>query len=156
MGKRKNYTGKYKVKNPDKYKGDHTDVIYRSSWERSVMQNFDLNPNYMEWNSECIVVPYISPLDNKMHRYFPDFYVKYKTKSGDVQEALIEVKPDKETRQPLQPKNNHNKAKKRYIQECMTYAVNVEKWKAAMKYCEINNYKFMILTEKHIRPNRTK
>ena len=89
----KTYKGKYKIKNPDKYLGDPSNVIYRSGWELSVMNWADTNPSVVKWGSEECVIPYICETDKKIHRYFMDFIIKYK----DGRTVLVEVKPAKET-----------------------------------------------------------
>ena len=71
----KSYSGKFKPSYPGKYKGDPTNIIYRSLWERKFMVWCDRNINVEEWGSEEIIIPYISPVDGRVHRYFPDFYV---------------------------------------------------------------------------------
>ena len=83
------YQGKFSPKNYKKYKGDPTNIIYRSSWELTFMKYCDSNPNVLEWGSEEIVIPYKSPLDNRYHRYFVDFYIKVKEKTGVVKKYLI-------------------------------------------------------------------
>lgn len=96
------YQGKFSPKNYKKYKGDPTNIIYRSSWELTFMKYCDSNPNVLEWGSEEIVIPYKSPLDNRYHRYFVDFYIKVQEKGGAIKKYLIEVKPKKQTVAPLQ------------------------------------------------------
>ena len=93
---RQYYQGKYKVKNYQKYKGDPTNVIYRSSWELKFLKYCDLNDNVLEFGSEEVIVPYMSPLDNRIHRYFPDFYIKVREKNGKIKKYLIEIKPKKQ------------------------------------------------------------
>ena len=78
------YSGKFKPVNYRKYKGDPTKIIWRSLWERKFMTYCDANPSIIEWGSEEIVIPYISPVDGKVHRYFPDFYIKYVNKQGQT------------------------------------------------------------------------
>ena len=91
----KTYKGKFKTKNPAKYKGDITNIVYRSLWELRFMKWCDLNSSVLEWGSETIIVPYISPLDRKVHRYFVDFYIKVKNKNGEIQKYLVEIKPER-------------------------------------------------------------
>ena len=78
------YKGKYKVKNPSKYVGAVDNVVYRSSWERRFMVYADTNPNVVKWNSEGLVIPYVSPVDGKVHRYFPDFWIEVKDEKGKI------------------------------------------------------------------------
>lgn len=141
----KTYKGNYRPKNPEKYVGDITNIVYRSSWERKLMKFLDENPNVLKWGSEEAIVPYISPIDNKIHRYFIDAYAKIKTKDG-VKTYLIEVKPKNQTVPPKTPK----KITKTYKEALKTYAVNQAKWDAAKKVCEERDWNFMILTEDHL------
>lgn len=135
------YSGRFSPANPSKYRGDPTNIWYRSLWERRVMEHLDSNLNILEWSSEEIVIPYLSPVDNKYHRYFPDFYLR--TKEGTM---ILEVKPHKQSIQPEIKK----KKTKAYITEVMTYGVNQAKWKAAEEYCKDRGWKFKVVTEKDI------
>ena len=139
--------GKYIPRNSAKYRGDYRNIIYRSSWELKFMKYCDMNPNILEWGSEEIVIPYRSPLDNRVHRYFVDFYIKVKEVNGKVQKYLIEVKPKKQTKEPKVQK----RMTKQYIYEVTEYAKNQAKWKAAQEYCDDRNYKFMLITEDELK-----
>ena len=141
------YSGKYRPVNPKKYRGDYKNVIYRSLWELKFMKWCDGNKNVIEWGSEEIIIPYISPVDNRVHRYFPDFYVKAYTKEGKPKKYIIEVKPLKQTKPPKKQKRHT----KKYLTEVTTYAVNEAKWKAAIEFCQDNRCEFRILTEKELR-----
>lgn len=145
----KTYSGRFKPSNPAKYKGDPTNIIYRSLWERKFMVWCDRNLNVMEWGSEEIIVPYISPLDRKPHRYFPDFYVKSKGTDGRLRKRLIEIKPYAQTQQPK--RNKRVKVTRSYLSEVKTFAVNNAKWKAAGEYCKDRSMSFLILTENELR-----
>lgn len=140
------YKGKYRPKNPSKYLGDPTNIIYRSRWELKFMMYLDSHPNVVQWGSEELVIPYRSPIDNRMHRYFPDFIVKKKNPNGLVETVVVEIKPKKETRPP----EVINKPNKRYINEVMTWGKNSAKWKAATEFCKDRGWKFEILTEDHL------
>ena len=94
------YKGKFRPKNPKKYKGNPTNIIYRSLLERRFMVYLDNTPAVLKWSSEEIIIPYVSPIDNRVHRYFPDFYMKFKNKSNITVEQLIEIKPSKHTKPP--------------------------------------------------------
>lgn len=142
------YKGRFKPRNPTKYQGDPTKITYRSLWERKCMTTFDTNPNILTWASEEISIPYVSPVDGKFHKYFPDFLVELKTKRGNIETLLIEVKPSKQTVEPKKPKSG--KMTRSYITEVKSYAVNTAKWEAAQKACEKMGWKFKILTEKEI------
>ena len=137
------YKGKFQPSYPKKYRGDHRNIIYRSLWERKFMVYCDLNENILEWGSEEIIVPYRSPLDNRYHRYFPDFYIKVKEKSGFIQKYLIEVKPFKQTKEPIPQK----KKTKSYIYNVTEYVKNQAKWKAAKEFCKDRRWEFKVLTE---------
>ena len=141
------YSGVYRPTNKNKYKGDPTNIIYRSLWERKFMVWCDKNENILEWGSEEIIIPYISPLDGRMHRYFPDFYVRARTKTGGTQKFIIEVKPNKQTTPPKQQRRRT----KKYITEIKTYAINEAKWKAAVEYCKDRRMTFKILTEHELQ-----
>lgn len=142
----KTYKGKFRTKNPQKYKGDVNNIVYRSLWELRFMKWCDLNPSVEEWGSETVIVPYISPVDRKIHRYFVDFYIKVKSKNGTLQKYLIEIKPERFTKPPEIPKRKT----KNFIDEVFQYGVNEAKWKAAFEFCQDRNMKFMILTEKDL------
>jgi hypothetical protein len=137
------YKGKYQLKNPSKYKGNPTLVIYRSLWERSYMKKLDLNENILEWSSEEIALPYKSPLDDRIHKYYPDFYVKERLSDGTIKKYIIEIKPKKQTLEPKVPKRKT----KGYLYEVMEYAKNQSKWNSAREYCKDHGYEFKILTE---------
>lgn len=137
------YKGKFRPSNTKKYRGNPSNIIYRSLWERKFMVYCDLNENILEWGSEEIVIPYRSPLDSRVHRYFPDFYIKVREKNGNVQRYIIEIKPK---RQCKEPKVQKEKTKK-YIYEVTEYAKNQAKWKTAEDYCEDRKWQFKVLTE---------
>ena len=139
---RKYHQGKYQLKYPSKYRGKRSNIYYRSSWELKMMNYLDNTSAVIEWSSEEIVIPYLSPIDNKFHRYFTDFYAKIKDSNGDVIKYVIEVKPRKERKPPRKSKN-----KIRYIKEVKTYVVNQAKWEAAEMWCNKYGYKFKILDE---------
>lgn len=141
------YKGKYKVKNPAKYRGDMHNVTYRSSWELKLMNWCDTNESVLEWGSEVAVIPYISPVDNKVHRYFVDFYMKIRDKHGVDQKYLVEVKPKKFTQEPVKPR----RVTKQFIDEVFNYGVNQAKWKAAREFCEDRRWKFVVLTEDELK-----
>ena len=137
------YRGRYIPTYPKKYKGDPSNIIYRSLWERKFMVYCDRNEKIVEWGSEEFFIPYRSPLDGKIHRYFPDFYVKVKTKQNTIKKWVVEVKPKAQTRPPRTPKRKT----KKYITEVRNYAINDAKWKNAIEYCKDRNMEFIIITE---------
>lgn len=137
------YRGKYRVKNPEKYDGDHRNVTYRSLWERNVFRWLDENSNVRKWNSEETIIPYRCKTDNKIHRYFVDLKVTFK----NGQTYLIEIKPEKETKEP-KPRSRKTKA---YITEVMTYVKNMSKWEAAEEYAKDRGCIFEIWTERTLK-----
>jgi hypothetical protein len=138
--------GKFKPRNPSKYMGDPTNIFYRSGWELKLMAYLDKHPKVLKWGSEELVIPYRSPIDGKVHRYFTDFIVKQINKSGETETIVIEVKPKKQTVEPAKK----NTKSKRYIQEVMTWGVNKAKWEAAEDYCLNRGWKFQLMTEEDL------
>ena len=143
------YKGKYIPINPKKYVGNSSQIIYRSLWERKLMVYCDRNDNIIEWGSEEVIVPYRSPWDGKMHRYFPDFYMKVKQTNGTYKKFIIEVKPKAQCKEPT--KTPKRKTRKWY-KEVQTWGINQAKWKSATDYCENRGMEFTILTEDHLNP----
>jgi hypothetical protein len=143
------YKGRYRIENIKKYKGDISDVIYRSSWELKFMRWCDSNPSVLEWGSETVIIPYRSPVDNNVHRYFVDFYIKIQDKDKKILKYLIEIKPEKFTKPPPIPQ----KQTKRFIQEVFNYGINQSKWKAATSFCDDRGWKFLVLTERDLGIN---
>lgn len=141
--------GRFRPLNPSKYKGT-LPIVYRSKMELNAMRMLDNNSNVLTWGSESVVIPYISPLDNKLHRYFVDMVASIKQKDGSIRKVLIEVKPFKQTQPPV-PSNK--KSQKTTIYENVQYATNTAKFNAAKKWCEKNNFLFLILTENEITLN---
>ena len=106
----------------------------------------DKNQNILEWASEEIAIPYRSPIDNRVHRYFPDFYMKVKEMNGKIKRYMIEVKPAKQTKPPAKPKRQT----KGYIREAYEYAKNQAKWKMAREFCADRQWEFKVVTEKEL------
>ena len=138
------YKGWFKPQNPKKYKGDPNNIVYRSSWELRVMKWLDEHPNILWWASEELPIRYVSPVDNKIHRYFPDFIARVK-ENGKETTMVLEVKPYKQTQKPVQKRQT-----KKFLQEVVSFAVNQEKWKAADLFCKEHGWQFKILTEKEL------
>ena len=136
----------FKPQYPEKYQGNPNNIICRSSWERKFCQWCDTNPNILKWASEEFSIPYVSPVDGKVHRYFPDALIEYKDATGKVKKAIIEIKPLKQTKPPA-PRSRVTKS---YLYECKTYAVNEAKWKAASEFAKDNSVEFRIITENEL------
>lgn len=140
------YNGRFIPSNPQKYVGDSNNIIYRSSWECKVMNWLDKNPSILSWASEEIAISYVSPVDGRYHRYFPDFIVKVRTKENSLKTLMLEVKPKKQTKEPERKK----RVTKQYINEVATWGVNQSKWKAASEYCADRGWEFKLITEDHL------
>jgi len=138
--------GVYIPANASKYRGNHRNIFYRSSWEKIFMRWCDRNQNIIEWGSEEFFIPYRAP-DGKVRRYYPDFYIKVRDQTGVSKKYIIEIKPDKQTRAPVQGK----KTRKQFLYESNTFLKNQAKWKAARKYCKKRQAEFLIFTEKELR-----
>ena len=135
------YKGRFSPRNPQKYNGDPSNIIYRSSWECKVMDSFDKRPDILSWSSEEMAIPYVSPVDGRRHRYFPDFIVKVRTKDGTIKTMMVEVKPEKQSKPPARK----SRVTKQYIQEVVTWGVNQAKWKAAIDYCKDRKWTFVVM-----------
>lgn len=142
MAKSRYDQGYFTPVNPDKYLGDPKNIVYRSSWEKRLLVYLDNHPHVLQYASEEFFIPYISPVDGRQRRYFPDFLIKKRNKQGIVETLIIEVKPKNQTQKPRQRANQ-----KKMLQETVQYAVNQAKWKAAEQFCADRKWKFMILTE---------
>ena len=135
------YSGLYKAKNTTKYKGDHTNIVYRSLWEKAVFQWCDKNPKVKQWSSEETIIPYYYEVDKKYHRYFVDMKIVF-----DDKILLVEIKPEKETKPPEGPKRT-----KKYVAEGLTYVKNMNKWEAANEYAKDRGWEFQVWTEKTLQ-----
>ena len=141
--------GKFSPKNTSKYKGDIKDIVFRSSWERTAFVICDSNPAILEWSSETVIIPYISPLDGKQHRYFTDLWLKVRQHDGTTKCFIIEIKPKSQTRAPRKSKG---KSEKTMLTEIKAWTVNSAKWDAARKFCKSKGWEFKIWTEDILVP----
>ena len=101
------YKGRYTPINPSKYKGDPTKIYWRSSWELQVMKWLDYHSSIVEWSSEETIIPYKNPLDQRLHRYFPDFKITV-NRGGIFERYIVEVKPKVDVK-PKKGKKTSNK-----------------------------------------------
>ena len=143
----KTLKGKFRPRNPDKYKGDYTNILYRSSWERMFMKWCDEKPQVKKWQSEEKAIWYWNPVQKKNCRYFPDFIIEVERKDGIVMQEMVEIKP---YRQVVGPPENPKRRTKAWVGQVMTYMVNQAKWSAARKYCEDKGMNFRLVTEKEL------
>ena len=143
----KTLQGKFRPKNPEKYKGDVGEILYRSSWELEFMRWCDKSEQVILWQSEEKRIPYYDPVARKHRTYFPDFLVKYKTHDGEMRVEMVEIKP---LRQVKGPPKEPKKRTANWMREINTFVTNNAKWEAAEKYCERKDWKFRLLTEKNV------
>lgn len=135
------HKGIFKPRHPEKYKGNHTNIVFRSSWELNWFMRLDHNPDVEWWSSEETVVIYNNPAKpiGNHSRYFPDTVVKYK----DGRTVMYEIKPEAQTKMPI----NRGGKGKRFIRECINFGINEAKWQAARHYCAHRGWEFKLLTE---------
>lgn len=126
---------------------DSKKIIYRSSWEKRFMNFCDMNKKVIKWGSETISIPYIYDIDQKVHNYYPDFYLEMLNKDGKKVKYLIEIKPKKQMNIPQIPKRKTKKAMNNYNYAKCEYIKNKNKWKSANSFCDVRNIKFRILNE---------
>lgn len=135
--------GYYNPKFPEKYVGNNISKIrYMSSWELSMHSFFDNNVNILKWSSEGLAIPYIKPTDGRIHKYYPDYYIEYMDKTGNLRREIIEVKPDKQT------KTSRARTAKSKLYEDIQYSINIAKWQACQQFCDAHGIVFKIITEK--------
>lgn len=142
----KYHQGRFNPRNPEKYKGDIRNIIYRSSWELKFLQWCDRSENILEYGSEEFFIPYLDPTTNKVRRYFPDAYVKIQEANGKIKKYIVEIKPLRQTKLPVAGK----KKKQTIITEALTYKKNLAKWEAARQWCADRMLEFKIITEKDL------
>lgn len=138
--------GYFKPRNPQKYVGDVDNIRYMSSWEREVFRVLDGNPNILRWSSETVAIPYVKPTDQKVHKYYPDLWIEYKDKHGQIVREIIEIKPQSQ----IEPPKKAGKNKKQQLQEQVTYAINCAKWQYAKKFCDQHGLHFRVLSEQQL------
>lgn len=138
------HQGKFKPKNPSKYNGDCTNIVFRSSYELKMFQYCDLNESVLYWESEEKAIPYLDPITGRYKRYFPDVFIKYKDREGNIRKALIEIKPKKDL---IEPEKNPKRKTKSWVYRVQMWARNQAKWSAAKEWCKDRNIEFKVFTE---------
>jgi|TARA_R110000744_G_scaffold37431_4_gene85783 hypothetical protein len=124
-------------------------AVYRSGLELKFFRFCDNNPNVKKWGSENVVVPYISPLDKRAHRYYVDNYIEI-LEGKYLKKYLVEIKPSKQTKPPT----TKYRKRRHLLYEQRAYVVNQAKWEAARNYSKKNGCEFIILTEKELILNK--
>ena len=145
--------GRFRPKNPGKYRGNPRNIIFRSSWEKDFMEWCDVSERVIWWQSEERRIPYFDPVTRKQRWYYPDFYIFFERSDGTRQHELVEVKPLKQTKAP---KKNPKKKTKLWVEDVKRYLTNQAKWRAACEWCESQGANFRLITENDIKPNRKK
>jgi hypothetical protein len=146
-GEKRPRQGYFKPVNTEKYMGDISRIIFRSSWEFKFLKWCDLNPTILRYSSEPIGIIYYNPLDKRPHRYYVDFFVITKDQDGVEQKWLIEVKPNKYIVPPKAPDRMTDKQTANYVWAAKQYIMNQAKFEAAKAFAEQKGVKFGIITE---------
>lgn len=136
--------GYYRPEHPEKLLGKKDYVIYRSGLELSYFRILDKNPNVVRWGSEEIVIPY--RYNDSWHKYYIDLVVFLKV-GDELKKMLIELKPYKQT---IQPVDSKRKKRSTFMNECLTWHKNCAKWDSAREYAKKARCEFKILTEKDL------
>ena len=144
------FNGKYKLKNPEKYIGDPSEIIFRSSYERRFCVFCDFDSSVIKWSSEPYSIPYKNPLTGKNSEYFVDFYARIKNAYGEEVDYLIEVKPRKKLNKPIAPQRDTLKKLENYNREMTEYVINLSKFSAAKAFALKIGYKFIVVTEEEL------
>lgn len=134
---------------PEKYLGDPGKIIYRSSWERKFMSLCDTSDIVKSWSSEPISIPYLSPLDGRVHQYFVDFFCSMNTGRGEDRKYLIEIKPKNQT--VLEAKSPRSfRSLEKYRKHLEVIVINKAKWNAAQDYAKSLGWEFKVWTEDNL------
>lgn len=139
---RKYHQGRFTPINPKKYVGDINNIYFRSSWELKFLKWCDNNPSITHYCSEEVVIPYYDPVQMKMRRYFVDFAMIVKNRSGEVAKYLVEIKPNKERFMPTGTRKTKN-----LVEAVATYTTNQAKWTAAEAWAIQHNMRFQVIDE---------
>jgi hypothetical protein len=148
-------SGQFSPKNPNKYIGDVNNIICRSSWETRFCNFCDTNDKIIKWSSEPIGIPYYSRLDQKVHTYYVDFYIKVEKHDGRLEEMILEIKPQKQTIKPvLEATRTTTKSLKAHNDRMRTWITNMCKFEAAKEWAEKRGFQFRVVDEKFLFQNR--
>jgi hypothetical protein len=138
--------GQYNPKNPHKYVGDLSKIYYRSSWELKFLRHCDMSNDVVRYSSEAVMIPYTSPIDKRVHRYYVDFYVEIGRPDGVVSKWLLEVKPEKHTKLPKRPIKESVKSLENYVKQVKRVLTNQAKFKAAKNFARQTGTKFGVVS----------
>ena len=140
------HQGQFNPKFTDKYVGNLSEIYFRSGWELKFMRHCDMSNDVLRWSSEAVMVPYTSPIDHRVHRYYIDFYIEVKNSEGNKSAWILEVKPTKHTKMPKRPLKESVKSLHNYVNEVKRVLVNQAKFKAARNFAKMNDIKFGVVT----------
>jgi len=138
--------GYFNCLHPEKYNGSFP-IIYRSSLELKFLRWCDGASHVTNWTSESYIVPYQSPLDGKIHKYFIDNSITLKDKNGIEHKFLVEIKPLRMTKPPTESKK---KSTATLLYEKTNWIKNQSKWRSAEQFAAKKGMKFIILTEEDL------
>lgn len=140
--------GYFKPAFPEKYIGDVSSIVFRSSWEFKFLKWCDLSDTVIRYASEPLGIIYYNPLDKRAHKYYVDFFVITKDKAGGPdQRWLIEVKPLKYVNPPVAPKIMTNNHMANYIWASKQFIINRAKFEAAKAFADQRGVRFGVVTE---------
>lgn len=143
--------GYYTLMNPQKYIGDPTKIIFRSSWEKKFCVFCDLNEKVLSWSSETIQVPYLHPIDAVTKIYNVDFFMKIRKDDGTETNYIVEVKPSKKLVKPKAPEVRITEKKMNgHLVQMKEYLINMHKFKAAQEWAKARGWQFILVTEKFL------
>lgn len=143
--------GYYNLLNPSKYIGDPNKIIFRSSWERRFAIYCDTNERILAWSSEPLEIPYMNPVEGVVRPYNVDFYVRVNDGSEKPKEYIVEVKPSRQLKRPVQPTGRVTEKRMRsYTEQMKIYLVNISKFKAAKDFADSRGWSFVVVTESFI------
>ena len=158
--KYKSHKGWYQIQHKEKFikpideymescvqKDGYIYIQYKSMLERIAFRYADINPKVKYFSIEPFNIPYVKPLDNKVHRYFIDMYLEFINGS----KFIVEIKSKGETIRPIKPKKLTSKSILNYKESVETFIVNQAKWKSAKEFAKKKNLKFVILTEEQLK-----
>ncbi len=146
-GEKRPRQGYFKPANPEKYLGDLSKIVFRSSWEFKFLKWCDLSPTIIKYSSEPLGIPFLNPLDKKGHIYYIDFYIQVRKTDGNIEDYLVEVKPNKYVVEPKKPNRMTDKATSNYVYAAKQYIINQAKFEAAKNFAAQKGLKFGIITE---------
>ena len=130
--------------------GDITKIVFRSSWEFKFFKWCDNSSSILRFSSEPVSIPYMCPVDKRIHQYYIDCWIERVDEEGKVSRWLIEIKPERETIIPPMPKKQSATALANHISQVKRVMKNLAKFQAARNFALKQNMKFAVL-----RLNRT-